>query len=300
MQTYGDAARPIRRDPWHMVKEVGWSVGRVATVSVEAEFGHARTDILDPALGQFDDLIRRWVFNTEGAEGDGDTLTKDDYKDYSLIVVANTVTTGSLVIENAITGVTVGDAFAGSSAHYSGNPIVIAMFDQQIADISAQVGRGPDMSIVPGTFKTIENTVTQPNGHQVTYVDHYEPILVDDVGFEWNHWDTYLWFHTTTIPEQRVDIKRQSYLVNFGKGTNDPVTVNLAGVVNHFAASLPSETVKFEIKIYSYGTEFTQHADMRLAPTDDRQPIVSISGTMSAAIAPFILARFNKDGLVTT
>lgn len=283
-----------------MVKEVGWSVGKVATIALEAEFGHAKVDILDPPLDPFSELIRRWVFTTEGADGDGSTLTVDDYKDYSLVAIANAVTIGSLVVENQINGVIVGDAMVAGSAHYSGNPIIIAQFDQEIADVSAQVGRGPDVSIVPGTFKTIEATVTQPNGHQVTYVERYEyPILHDDAGFDWSEWDTYLWFHTTTIPEQRVDIKRQSWLVNFGKGINDPAIVNLAGILNQFASSLPTETVKFEIKIYSYGTEFSLQADARLVPIDGREPIVIASGTASASIAPFIIARFDKNGLVT-
>lgn len=292
-QGQGSVEFPVQLDHYQKVVEVGWPQGRIATVAIEAEVNHARVDILDPSAVDFDRL-KTFVF-----DGEHNTLTVDDYKDYRLVTIANIAQISTVVVENAIPNVVVGDGMVAGDAHYSGNPIAIAQFDQEIADVSAQIGRGPDASIEPGTFNTVFNSITQPNGHVVTYIDHYDfPITSTPPDFDWTEWDTYLWWHTTTIPEQRVDIIRQSWLVNFGKKNDDPAKVSVAAVVNHIASSLPSETVKFEIKIYPHGNEFTRNPDARLVPTKPNlQPTVEASGTVSAAIAT-IITRFDKNGLI--
>lgn len=271
---------------WHRVVNVGWG-GRVATVTITA-------------VASYDVEALVPVEPTENFSGGaGSVLERADYSDKGVLRLPVSGETGTLLLEDELTGVIIVDRSNTTSGFVTqpnseGETPGLDLFNEQVALGSGIEGRPPDLLIIGAIYIEDFTEHTHPNGHVVTYVSGFTPITFSPPDFDWTDSAQALWFHTTTIPEQVVSIIRRSWLVNFGnRGVSGP-TIELAGL---FAASTGGSVEStYAIRLYSVGTQFTLAADGSVA-ANRTTVIPEQTGSVPGAFTGYAVT-FDKNGIV--
>jgi hypothetical protein len=291
---YGSVARPVSLDHFQVIREVHWDTGRVGIVTIEySELNRYGVEAIIPIDGM-----------TDGFSGsEGTIIRKDDYKEKQILSLPISGNKGTIHTEDEISPVYIGDAFTSSSGyvtHPASNGKYIGLEQHQdiVADLTASIGRAPDLDVIGALITPINATYTHPNGHTVTYISGWTSITFSPPDFDWTDTASAVWYHASSIPAQEAVILQKAWLVNFAsRKVNDVLTPYITEAGIRATSMSMSFDAKYKLEIYSSGTEFKLNADGTVTANKDAR--ITQSG-VSPSSDNGIIKRFNKDGFITT